>query len=943
MSRRIKTSLFGWLVAGLLLCTGALHPIQGQPARGAAPETYTMVFRGDHLNKALKKLVATTEIDLMYNPSLLPDKEIFGKVRDQEPEEILATILEGTGLDYVVLSSGTYLLIVSPENPEDEAPYRGLVVDKRTGEPLVGAHIKLANNRGGASTNDNGRFSLGSMLTGDYEVIISHLGYRPMRDTIAISNRDDKVARFQLEPHPLFSQPIVVSGSNSYTPIFSEDAETVSRFRNQPGGFSGTPDAIRSLNSVMGANFSLSVADLHIQGGAQGDHRVKLDGVPVYNPMSLGRLMGAFSPYALEQITIHKAGFGADEGSQLSGIIGIKQDLANPGRSSVTAQADPLSTNARADVSLPFGNNGMLQTMVAGRTNIWQWYQKPSVMNTLERWDRLDPLLVDNILEREEVGGAFDGIDHNSDIRFYDLHVRSRLQHNEQNTTDFSFYQGRNFLQTQLLSHQPALTNDAPEFMFTNDEYNWLNTVAKLQHSWFVGATGEAHIGASVSSHRSSHRFLMSDSEGIPQSGPTVDIIADALYERAASHEERADRSDLTESTFFARLDANLNSRHDISAGLEAKVIDFDFSISNFFFRPIMTDGIQLLSSLFVQDKIELSQTSRLTLGNRFTLSANRSDLYAEPRFHYRYSDQFDAIGTVTFQVRGGLYRQFINQFDVTTIGPSAVVPSIRFWMPAEQTVALPKAYHISSDLQVAPSDRWSVRFEGYYKWQPNLLMMDYHALASGPALAPDAQPLYLVEPMSSQQEFTVNGEGYGYGAGVSITHSAPTLGMESTLSYQFMNAMQRIPNRFDGRFVSTPWNMPHQISLQSNWSLFKGFKMMARWQGIWNRSWAYSRAYYDYLTIQHDTDVISGIDFGTPSDDFLPLFHQLDISLSYAYRFSTSQMRVQLDLVNLFGRQNVLEQQIVPVASVHDSRGYTTQTQVLPGFTPSISLEYNF
>ena len=59
----------------------------------------------------------------------------------------------------------------------------------------------------------------------------------------------------------------------------------------------------------MGIRVGDALADVHIQGGEAGEHQFQLDGVPVFEPVHLRGLLGAFNPFAIERITVHKAGY----------------------------------------------------------------------------------------------------------------------------------------------------------------------------------------------------------------------------------------------------------------------------------------------------------------------------------------------------------------------------------------------------------------------------------------------------------------------------------------------------------------------------------------------------------------------------------------------------------------------------------------------------------
>ena len=76
----------------------------------------------------------------------------------------------------VYLSILASLLVARPLTAQTEASLSGEVTDETTGEPLVGATIRLVGTLLGASTDMNGEFLLPIVPVGAYQVEISLMG-----------------------------------------------------------------------------------------------------------------------------------------------------------------------------------------------------------------------------------------------------------------------------------------------------------------------------------------------------------------------------------------------------------------------------------------------------------------------------------------------------------------------------------------------------------------------------------------------------------------------------------------------------------------------------------------------------------------------------------------------------------------------------------------------
>src|SRR5699024_8980703 len=114
--------------------------------------SYTFIFKGEPIEYALQRLVKETDLDLIYDPAIMPEHTVYATARHKQPEEILRIILDGSPLDFIQLSSGTYVLTAVPRKKALTGDLTGRVVDRQTGQPLAGANVMLADASGGAAT-----------------------------------------------------------------------------------------------------------------------------------------------------------------------------------------------------------------------------------------------------------------------------------------------------------------------------------------------------------------------------------------------------------------------------------------------------------------------------------------------------------------------------------------------------------------------------------------------------------------------------------------------------------------------------------------------------------------------------------------------------------------------------------------------------------------------
>ena len=178
-----------------------------------------------------------------------------------------------------------------------------------------------------------GVFVFPLMLPGPYSVVASHLGYEVWQDTIYVDATETNSISIELTPTTLALEPVVVDAANQ-----SALAPSLNRVSADPASlqeiipFSGAVNSLQNLQQKQGIQFNHSSSDIHIQGGAPGEHQVRLDGSPIFLPQQLAGFWGPFNAQAIEHITIHKSGFGARQGSYQSGVIDINHRLTPSGR-----------------------------------------------------------------------------------------------------------------------------------------------------------------------------------------------------------------------------------------------------------------------------------------------------------------------------------------------------------------------------------------------------------------------------------------------------------------------------------------------------------------------------------------------------------------------------------------------------------------------------------
>lgn len=196
----------------------------------------------------------------------------------------------------------------------------GEVIDKTTGEPIVGASVLVLGSEIGTQTDVDGEFFIINLAVGKHDIRVSSIGYESItkmevRVLVDLTTPVD----FEINESTLeLGQSIVVYAED---PVIQHDL-TSSRVIYTADRLENLPNIV-SIQSIL-TNYPGVVVGrddrLHIRGGRSGQVAYYYDGFSVQDPFMAAagiRIM----PSALEELSLTSSGFSAEYGEALSGIV----------------------------------------------------------------------------------------------------------------------------------------------------------------------------------------------------------------------------------------------------------------------------------------------------------------------------------------------------------------------------------------------------------------------------------------------------------------------------------------------------------------------------------------------------------------------------------------------------------------------------------------------
>lgn len=245
------------------------------------------------------------------------------------------------------------LLISLKTSAQNVGTISGMVKDKNTQEPLIGATVAIEGTGLGTQTDVDGKFKLSGIPAKSYNIKIQYVGYQTkVLFNVVITTGNIQTFTVELEPETKSLNEVVIQtrtfGKKSETPLSVQNL-TAEEIKSNPGGNFDISRVIQALPGVGGNTGSGAFRnDIVIRGGGPNENVFYIDGIeiPVINHFSTqgasGGPQGILNVSFIEDVTLSSSSFKANVDNTLSSVLSFKQRDGNTER---------LQGNARLSAS----------------------------------------------------------------------------------------------------------------------------------------------------------------------------------------------------------------------------------------------------------------------------------------------------------------------------------------------------------------------------------------------------------------------------------------------------------------------------------------------------------------------------------------------------------------------------------------------------------------
>jgi len=752
---------------------------------------------------------------------------------------------------YIVLISTLFTLVISNVNAQT-ATVRGAIYEKNSGQPVIYTNVFLKGTTNGAVTDLNGYFTISQIPAGDYQLIITYVGFDTLKIDLSLKPNDVVNKKFYLKQASYEISGATISAERQ-TALIDPTTSVVKvtpKSINRIPTIGGQADFAQYLQVVPGVVFTGDQGgQLYIRGGTPVQNLVLLDGMIIYNPFHSIGLFSVFDVDLISNASVYTGGFGAEYGGRISSVMDVTTRYGNPNRFAGKVNLSTFGAKFLLEGPLLKAkdeNSGSITYVLSAKKS---YIDKTA--NTIYKY-------VNN----------GDGLP----FTFADFYGKVSFNGNNGNRADVF---GFNF-------------NDQVSYQTINN-YAWKSYGGGMKFTVVPGSTPMLFSGK-IS--YSDYRIELDDGSHTPRSSEVGGFNMGLDF------------------TYFLGKNRLL-----YGVEMKGFQTDFQFSntlnrvISQ---KESTTELAGFISGRFLLGEKKLKKTNNkfnrfiIVPGLRVHYYASLSNLSIEPRLSMKYNV------TPSFRLKAatGLFsqnlissasdRDVVNLFYGFLSGPDNLQKTFD---GKELTHKLQKSTHLIGGFEFDLSSNLTLNFEAYYKWFNQLTNMNKNKIF-------DDNSEYQDKPDILKKDFIIEtGDAEGFDLSLKYQDKRFYIWAVYSLAFNhrydgYIEYTPHFDRRHNANFLAT-YSFGKKRLWEANvrWNYGSGFPFTPTAGNYEIMNFYEDGIGSDYTTANGDVGVV----YGAINSKRLPDYHRLDIGIKKSIYFSeTTVLEINLSITNAYNRNNI-------------------------------------
>ncbi len=727
----------------------------------------------------------------------------------------------------------------------------GYVVDKKSGEVIIGANIVDITTQVGTSTNKFGYFTFSILKNEIHHLQISYIGYETK--TISIQLNADTIFTIGLSSSSTQLKEVMIVADKK----LEEKAEMskinipMSTIRTLPS-ITGEPDILKAYQLMPGVQMGAENNNgLYVRGGTPDQNLFLLDDVPLYNVSHLGGFFSVFDPSMVKSMDLYKGGFPARYGGRISSVVDIRNKDGNLYKSKGEIAFGLISAKVFLEGPLKKGESSYALSYRNCNFGIYSYLYNLS-----------------------------QGLKYTEGYYFYDMNFKANLKLAQSDRLFLSFYSGEDNI---YYKEKDTKVEDVNIKYSGLSELKWGNTAGSV-------------------------RWLHVFNNGIFNNTTLAFTNYRYINRSQSSAEYLADNTKITDDYQIQSGTTDFQIKNDAEIPFQNLTIRFGVAAGTHSFIPSLVSYSQT-NSTSSSDSTASGSTERINAADIYgyaefeykiadkltTNTGFRTGLYAVdntffPVFEPRIVLNFLFLPSYSLKAS---YSNMHQNIHLLTNSNGGLPTDI--WVPSTETIKPESSDQFSIGFAHTTNNDYELSVELYSKKINNLI---------------DYKEGVLLYNNSQDWEHKVETGGKGNVKGIEFLLRKKSGKLTGWLGYTLSSNTRRFENLNKGKEYPYTYDQIHNISIVGNYNITKDITFSATWvyhtgNCVTLPSAKYQLYNYDYFN-SSNKNLYTDVEIYSDKNGYrLPDYHRLDIGLNRSKQLKKGIRNWSINIYNAYNRQN--------------------------------------
>ncbi|MCB0658104.1 MAG: TonB-dependent receptor, partial [Saprospiraceae bacterium] len=374
------------------------------------------------LPAVLKKIESLAPVHFYYKEGDLPNQTYSRTLNDVQIEAALDDLLGNTLLGYLKYRDHSYIIMpktvinevytinyyqalqelqrksenddsnvmklqvgeASSINPSGKATVSGMVTEAETGDPVIGATIKLDNLGTGTTTEADGSFSMEAPV-GEHILVIQYIGYDEVRANLSVYNSGSldltlNKSAIQLDEVTVRAQAADASVEEVQVGIARLDVKNIERVPT----VMGEADVIKNLLLFPGVtSVGEGTLGFNVRGGDVDQNLIVQDEGFLFNSSHALGFFSTFNSNLISSVELYKGNMPASYGGRIASVLDVTMRDGNMEQFKMKGSIGPISSRLSLETPIVKDKVSILGGIRASYVNwLLKTIKQPNIHNT---------------------------------------------------------------------------------------------------------------------------------------------------------------------------------------------------------------------------------------------------------------------------------------------------------------------------------------------------------------------------------------------------------------------------------------------------------------------------------------------------------------------------------------------------------------------------------